>query len=114
MEENFQERRKHARLHLALPMYLQWVNKDGIVANENCNSLNVSAGGVYYKSQEGLPLDTDTMVVFNLPLNDLVNFRILRTRGKVIRVEQPETDKNKKGIALKFLGELKFSAIYND
>ncbi len=112
MQESFKERRKHARLSLALPMYLQWVNKDGIMSSKNCNSLNVSAGGVYYKSEEELPLDTDATVVFNLPVNDLVDFRVLRAQGKVVRVEKSKTDH--KGIALEFLGELKFSTIYNN
>jgi hypothetical protein len=93
-------------------MHLQWINKDGLVSNKSCNSVNVSAGGVYYKNCKSLPLDTDAMIVFKLPANDFVNFRILRTRGKVVRVEKSETDDN--GIALKFSGELKFAAIYND
>lgn len=112
MEENYQERRKHARLQLALPMHLQWVNGEGIVSNKSCDSVNVSTGGVYYKSKREIPLDTDATVVFNLPVNDLVNFRILRARGKVVRVEKSETDDN--GIALEFLGELKFSTVYNN
>jgi hypothetical protein len=112
MEENSRERRKHSRLRLDLPMHLQWVDKKGIVSSKSCNSLNVSAGGVYYKSKEELPLDTDATVVFSLPVNDLVNFRVLRTMGKVVRVEKSGTDRN--GIALEFLGELKFSTVYND
>ncbi|MCK4905701.1 PilZ domain-containing protein [bacterium] len=112
MEANGRERRRYVRLRLDLPMHLQWITKNGIVSSKSCNSSNVSAGGVYYKSKKELPLDTDAMIVFNLPVNDLANFRILRTRGKVIRVEKSETDK--KGIVLEFLGELKFSAIYND
>jgi c-di-GMP-binding flagellar brake protein YcgR len=112
MEENPQERRKHVRLNLTLPMHLQWVNEEGVVSNKSCDSVNVSTGGVYYKSNKEIPLNMDATVIFNLPVNDLVNFRVLRTRGKVVRVEKSEKDAY--GVALEFLGELKFSTVYND
>ncbi len=112
MDENPQERRKHARLHLTLPMHLQWINEDGVISHKSCDSINISTSGVYYKSNKEIPLNTDTTVIFNLPANDLVNFRVLRTRGKVVRVEKSEKDAH--GVALEFLGDLKFSTIYND
>jgi len=107
-----EERRKHTRLSLALPMHLQWVNEEGVISHKSCDSVNISAGGVYYKSNKKVPLDTDVLVVFNLPANYLVNLRVLRTRGRVVRLEK--TKKNSYGVALKFLSELKFSTVYND
>ncbi len=112
MEENLRERRKHARLNLTLPMHLQWIKGEGVISQKSCDSVNISAGGVYYKSNKKVPLDADALIIFNLPVNDLVNFRVLRARGTVIRVEKSEKDMH--GIALKFLGELKFATIYND
>lgn len=112
MKQDFCERRKHARLLLSLPMQVQWVNEEGTISKENCKSVNVSAGGVYYKSREEIPLDTNATVIFNLTLNGLANSRMLRIRGRVVRVE--EGDMEKKGIALKFLEELKFSTSYNN
>ena len=112
MKQNFQERRKRVRLLLSLPIKVQWADKEGLMFSEDCKSVNVSTSGVYYKSQEGLPLKTDTTVTFGLPSNSVADFGILRTRGKVVRIEEAETEK--KGIALKFLEELKFSTSYNN
>jgi c-di-GMP-binding flagellar brake protein YcgR len=108
MKQNFQERRKHSRLLLSLPMQIQWANEKGMTFIESCKSTNVSTGGVYYKSREGLPLETDAIVTFDLPFS----FKMLRTRGKVVRIEGVETEE--KGIALKFLEELKFSTPYTN
>ncbi len=110
MKQNFCERRKHARLLLSLPMQVQWINEEGRMFIESCKSVNVSTSGVYYKSREELPLGTEGTVTFNLTLNGLASSRILRTRGRVVRIEEAETEK--KGIALKFLEELKFSTSY--
>jgi len=91
-------------------MQVQWVNEEGRMFSESCKSVNVSTSGVYYNSREGLPLETDATITFELPFNNLVNLRILRTQGKVVRIEEVETEK--KGIALKFIEELKFSTPY--
>lgn len=108
---NSVQRRKHARLLLALPMRVQWVNDEGRIFNEICRSVNISTGGVYYKSREYLPIGTDTNVILDLPLNNNVSdFGILSTRGRVVRVE--EIEMRDKGIALRFLEELKFSTSY--
>ena len=112
MKQNFQERRKHDRFLLSLPVQVQWINEKGMMFSENCKSVNVSTDGVYYKSSKGLPLETDTTVTLDLPFNSLTNLRILRTRGKVVRIEKAETEK--RGIALKFMEELKFSTPYNN
>lgn len=110
VNQNFQERRKRARLSLSLPMQVQWINKEGVMFSENCKSVNVSTDGVYYESSEKLPLETDATVTFDLPFDSLANLRILRTRGRVVRIEKAETEK--RGIALKFMEELKFSTPY--
>ena len=54
MEQNFCERRKHARLLLSLPMQVQWINEEGRMFIESRKSVNVSTSGVYYKSREEL------------------------------------------------------------
>ena len=112
MEQKFKERRKHPRLSLALPIRLQWVDEEGRVFHKSYRSENVSTGGVYYKADEELPLGADVMVTFDLPSNDLVALRILSARGKVVRIE--DADLGRKGIALKFTEDLKFSTLYND
>ena len=111
--ESFSERRKHKRLLLTLPMQVQWVHEDGRVFSETCKSINISTGGVYYKSREVIPLGTDTIVALDLPFTiGVTDSGIIRTRGRVIRVDNGE--KKKKGIALRFLEELKFSTFYNN
>lgn len=112
MTEKFKERRKHSRLLLSLPMRLQWVNEEGNILNKTYNSVNISTGGVYYRSEEKIPLGTDTIVTFDLPSNELVALRVLKTRGKVIRIEDDGSEQ--KGIALQFVDDLRFSTLYNN
>lgn len=109
-KETITERRKHNRLLLSLPMQIQWVNDEDRIFNEGSRSVNVSLGGVYFKSREKLPIGKDTMVTFDLPFYSISNLGVLKTRGEVVRVEETRT--NERGIALKFLEELKFSTTY--
>jgi c-di-GMP-binding flagellar brake protein YcgR len=109
-KETITERRKHDRLLLSLPMQIQWVNDEGRIFNESSKSVNISLGGVYFKSREKLPIGKDAMVTFDLPFYSISNLGVLKTRGEVVRIEETKTDEG--GIALKFLEELKFSTVY--
>ena len=114
MKDVFRERRKHGRVLLSLPMKVQWTSEEGVMSSEDCKSINISTGGVYCKTLRELPVDIDATVTFDLPIEeaDDSNVRMLRTRGRVVRIEN--TSVEEKCLALKFLDELKFSSSYND
>lgn len=111
MRQDFIERRKHPRLLLSLPMQIQGVNEVGERFSEMCESVNISTGGVYYRSFQKLSPGVEATVTFDLPFNNVGNFRILKTRGRVLRVEEGSGEE--KGVALKFVEELKFFTRYN-
>ena len=111
VKQNSYEKRRSPRLLLSLPMHIQGVNEVGERFNERCESINMSTGGVYYEGLQKPSQETEAIVTFDLPFDNVGNFRILKTRGRVIRVEKGTGVE--KGIALKFLEELRFFTPYN-
>ena len=102
----FLERRGNARLLLSLPMEIQQVNEHGEKVSQECESIDISREDVCFRGAQKLSPGADITVTFYLPFDNGGHFRILKTRGRVVRVR--ENSGEEKETALKFVEELKF------
>ena len=102
------EKRAYPRLLLSLPLQIQGIGEQGKQISERCECIDISRGGVCYKGLRELPLGMEMMVTFDLSLDNIEEFKTLRTRGRVVRVEG--NSEKEKEIALQFVEELHFLA----
>ena len=82
-------------------MQVQGVNENGEKFSERSESFNIGTGGVYYKTLQKLFPGTEATVTFDLPFDNVGNFRILKTRGRVVRIDKNQGEG--KGIGIRTL-----------
>ena len=110
------ERRKHRRLPLRLPLIISGGRESGHFVEETATE-NVSAGGVYFKTDlwAQMPVGTRLCVVIEIPPADqrLLQPNRLQTVGRVVRISPPmdsPAGSDVRGVAVKFERALRFSS----
>lgn len=85
------ERRKQERYHLIIPTRLVITDNGQAAEVIEMNTLNISAGGVYFKTPQKIPEGTQVNMSFVLPIEKLTRMlgvtSYVKLKGKVIRVE---------------------------
>ncbi len=108
------EMRLHPRLYAALAMKCQVSLLESATSWDGAGTLkNISFGGVYFTSNDSLPLEPGQVRNFSIdtahPGDKLGQASRLSARGLVVRVERPAPDHAALGVAVKFLTPLQLS-----
>jgi hypothetical protein len=94
-----EERRKRERFNLIIPTRLVLTNNEKEAEVVEINTCNISAGGVYFRTQQSIPEGTKVSISFVLPIEKLARVlgakSFVQIRGKVIRADM-------EGVAVSF------------
>ena len=116
------ERRKHQRQQVLLPLRVTEEDARGKLLFQG-NTVNVGAGGVYFKTLnwQGIPLGTTVHLIIDVPpeMFQLLPFGGLRGAGKVVRMDTwPSPDirstveaslpPEDRGVAIRMISRLRF------
>jgi hypothetical protein len=106
--------RLHPRLHAAVAMSYQMSLLESEQSWDGEGTLkNISFGGVYFTSNDSLPLEPGQIRNFSIkagaPRDRLHQASSLSARGIVVRVQRPAPDNAALGIAVKFLTPLQLA-----
>jgi hypothetical protein len=103
------ERRRHQRFYTSIPIkYLVRIPESPEVCWIGHGVLkNVSFGGVYFRSNDTPPLEQghirDFTITSTEELSDFSKITCIRAKGRVVRIEPPQTSDHDIGVALEFL-----------
>lgn len=87
------ERRRHRRFDLSLPVKVRV--KTQVAAQVTTSTKDISARGIYFTISEDLDIGSELECVLTLPPELCQGNTIqVRCRGKIVRVERPDTDNN--------------------
>jgi c-di-GMP-binding flagellar brake protein YcgR len=108
------EKRRHHRLTVALHLYCKYFNQETDIYKEMKGvTENISMGGLYFLclNCRGLVLKQvlDVNIVMPRQIFDLGGTNVLKTRAKILRLEESSKRPNSRGVALQFLEDLRFA-----
>ena len=103
-------RRKQERFNLIIPTRLVLTNDGQDAEVIEINTANLSAGGVYFKTQQNITEGTQVSLSFVLPIEKLARAldanTFVKLKGKVVRVDM-------EGIAISFDGDYEIMPFRN-
>jgi len=104
------DRRKQERFNLIVPTRLVLTNNEQDSEVIEINTSNISAGGVYFKTQQSIPEGTQVSMSFVLPIEKLARVlganSFVKIKGRVVRVDM-------EGVAVSFKGDYKIMPYRN-
>ena len=104
------ERRHHRRLPLQIPIHIRGSDEQGGNIDIQCVTEDVSTKGAYFLSNHpfkpGMKLDISLSIPYEM--SHIIPPKILEAEASVVRVDEPEgVRQNRRGVAIKFLKDLK-------
>lgn len=104
------DRRRQERFNLIVPTRLVIINNGQDCEVIEVNISNISAGGVYLKTQQNIPESTEVSMSFVLPIEKIARVlgvnSFVKIKGNVIRVDMD-------GVAISFKGDYKIMPFRN-
>jgi twitching motility protein PilT len=88
---NLPERRKSPRFYVHIPVVCEIIDpKDKNIRSKSVIARDINTEGVYFETEELLPLNTEANLTFQLPKNG----HVIHTTVRIARIETTEKDKN--------------------
>jgi c-di-GMP-binding flagellar brake protein YcgR len=105
------DRRREWRLDLPLPAIIEGKLPNGKSFKENTILENISSTGAYFCLDAGIIVSSELKLIVEVP-DKLSEGKKLKLclEGITIRLEEPEKESKKQGVALRFYEEFQFKA----
>jgi len=105
------DRRREWRLDLPLPAIIEGKLPDGKTFKENTTLENISSTGAYFCLDAGITVGSKLNLIVEVPDKLSEGKKLeLCLEGVTIRLEEPEKEGKKQGVALRFDEEFQFKA----
>lgn len=95
MQSVMEQKRKHRRYGVSLPIHIESEKEDGSVLSEDTITQDLSARGVYLVLSDDLELSSKIQMELTLPPEITQGKAVrVRCRGRVVRIDRKNGDKS--------------------